>query len=428
MVCPEELLHFIWHYRLYSPYNLKTREGEALRIIRVGGYNRHAGPDFELATIQLGDTVWSGHVEIHTMEDDWTRHGHHLDPGYTATILHVVWEEGCLPNTRQDGTALPTLVLRHYVESETLNRYARLKAQHRGIPCEGRIAEILSTDWRPGWLERLTIERMEQKYERSLNWLRQTKQDWERVFLIHLGRAFGTAVNAPAFEDLMLDMDHRLLLRYRDDPDKIAALLFGIAGFLTDDCQDVYFVRLKQEYVLLARLHGLKNMPDTYWKFMRMRPYNFPTYRLGQLSALLASTVYWFERLCAVNQMEELFDQIRSVEINGYWATHFRFGKATKIHGTGWTDSFLRHLAINCFVPVLFSYGQFTGNRELTDRALGWLDGLPPEENHISRYYKQLGMPCKSAGDSQAMLVLKNNYCDQKQCLNCAIGVAIMQK
>ncbi|MFD2556399.1 DUF2851 family protein [Sphingobacterium tabacisoli] len=423
---PEELLYFIWRYRLYNQGDLKTTQGEMLKIIDVGQRNYHAGPDFELATIQLGGVIWRGHVEMHVKEDDWTKHGHHLDPAYTATILHVVWQLGTRPNLRTDGTCIPTLVLDDFVDVALLNRYDALRKQERKIACEGQFRHGLSSV-RPGWLQRLTIERLEEKYNHCSELLNMTKQDWERTFLIVLGRAFGTNINGDAFEELMSRIEPRLVYKYQDAPEKIAAMLFGMSGFLEEECDDDYFVCLKREYQILQKMHGLEGMSPRLWKFMRARPYNFPTYRLAQLSGMISRSAYWFDKICSATELKELLVAVRAIGVDDYWANHFRFGCYTKSHGKGWSDTFFYHLVINCFAPMLFSYGQFTGNEELKERAVMWLEQLPMEQNAITAFYQNLGLACQSAADSQALILLKKEYCSKKRCLECAIGVAILK-
>lgn len=423
---PEELLHFIWRYRLYDQVNLKTKEGEALKVIDVGLYNQNAGPDFEYALIELNHVRWKGHVEIHLNEEDWKQHGHHLDPAYNATILHVVWKGGAGDIQRSDGTLMPTLLLSDYVKPQLLQRYNDLSKQHLKIPCEGRMEQVL-TLLKPGWLTRLAIERLEAKCKRNSGWLNATKQDWERVFLIGVARAFGTNVNAIAFEELLSRIAPNLLYKYLDAPEKITAMLFGVAGFLEEECNDDYFVELKTMYSVLKKLHGLQNMSPTYWKFMRTRPYNFPTYRLAQLAAQLPVLVYGLERMRTTDCLQQLLGRMRSTELDAYWITHYRFGKATKKHSTRWSDAYLHLVAINCFIPVLFSYGKFLGQDHLTERALAWMEQLPPEKNAVIAYYKTQGISCQSAADSQALLHLKTAYCDRKKCLDCAIGVVILR-
>ena len=54
------------------------------------------------------------------------------------------------------------------------------------------------------------------------------------------------------------------------------------------------------------------------------------------------------------------------------------------------------------------------------------MEQLPAEQNSIVKKFKQLGRSSKDALGSQSMLQLYHAYC-QKRCLECAIGVHIMQ-
>ena len=50
------------------------------------------------------------------------------------------------------------------------------------------------------WMNRLTVERLEEKTQRIQRYLSLTDGDWERVFFITLARNFGFGTNAQAFE------------------------------------------------------------------------------------------------------------------------------------------------------------------------------------------------------------------------------------
>ena len=66
----EQLLHYIWKYRLYRPSGLTTTQGDTLEIIDPGLENTDAGPDFFNAKIRINGTVWAGSVEIHQKASD----------------------------------------------------------------------------------------------------------------------------------------------------------------------------------------------------------------------------------------------------------------------------------------------------------------------------------------------------------------------
>ena len=77
-------------------------------------------------------------------------------------------------------------------------------------------------------------------------------------------------------------------------------------------------------------------------------------------------------------------------------------------------------------VPFLFLYGNLRGEEDFKDKALHLLEEVPPEKNSTISKWKELGMEPKSAYQTQALLQLKNVYCNNQQCLKCAIGGAIL--
>jgi len=52
---------------------------------------------------------------------------------------------------------------------------------------------------------------------------------------------------------------------------------------------------------------------------------------------------------------------------------------------------------------------------------------MQAEINSITKGYANLGLSNKSSFDSQAFIELKTQYCDEKLCLHCAIGNAILK-
>ena len=75
----ENLLHYIWKYRLYTATSLTTVDGLPLEIIDPGVQNTDSGPDFFNAKIMIDGTLWAGSVEIHLKASDWKAHNHHAD-------------------------------------------------------------------------------------------------------------------------------------------------------------------------------------------------------------------------------------------------------------------------------------------------------------------------------------------------------------
>ena len=106
---PRELeVQALWFEQLYQPI-LATDDGRKVEIIQPGFWSHGGGPDFTrvaarfLASDKSGGDVTVGNGEIHLRPGDWNAHGHHTDPAYNETILHVVWDlasaRRCFPAT-----------------------------------------------------------------------------------------------------------------------------------------------------------------------------------------------------------------------------------------------------------------------------------------------------------------------------------------
>ena len=86
----EELLHYVWKHKIHPLEPLATTDGRRVEVLDAGLKNPHAGPDFFNAKLRIGETVWVGNVEVHSLASDWLRHGHQHDEAYNNVILHVV--------------------------------------------------------------------------------------------------------------------------------------------------------------------------------------------------------------------------------------------------------------------------------------------------------------------------------------------------
>jgi hypothetical protein len=62
------------------------------------------------------------------------------------------------------------------------------------------------------------------------------------------------------------------------------------------------------------------------------------------------------------------------------------------------------------------------------EQLLQGLKGVKEEKNAIIDKFKTLKIEVSNAYDSQALLQLKNEYCDKFKCLQCAVGLNILKK
>ncbi len=420
----EDLLHFIWQYRLFNHNGLHTVSGKRLCIQQPGLRNTHSGPDFEQARICLDETVCAGHIEIHLRSSDWNTHGHQYDAAYNPVILHVVYihdKEVYLA----DGSVPETLELKPLVAESLFARYRMLMEARSWIPCEQLIAGA-DTGQAMIWLNRMLVERMECKTEFVIRLLEKQHGDWEEVCHILIARSFGMKVNSGAFETLARSLPSKLLARYRDRPASIEALIFGQAGFLNDVFQEGYPLALQREYRYLRQAHQLQPMQAAQWKFLRMRPLNFPTIRLAQYAAL-CTTGYPLLRYILSYARDMPSGRLASLPVNEYWQTHYHFKHPSGVHAVQPGNRAIDNILINTFAVVLFAYGKYVGKELYIYQAEQLLSSIKPEANAITGRFATLHMKAQHAGDSQALLHLKENYCDKKRCLKCSIGLQIVK-
>jgi hypothetical protein len=85
------------------------------------------------------------------------------------------------------------------------------------------------------------------------------------------------------------------------------------------------------------------------------------------------------------------------------------------------------NILINTIVPIIFSYGLYHKENSYKERALQWLSEIRPEKNAVTKGFELLGIENKNAFDSQALLQLRNGYCNKKRCLDCAIGNKLLK-
>lgn len=422
----EDFLHYIWKFQRFNSSALKCVNGEHLEVKKAGIHNLDSGPDFFNSRLKIDDTEWAGNVEIHLRSSDWYKHGHQDDKVYDKVILHLVWEDD-KPVKRANGDLIPTLELKGRVNRVVLEKFETLNKSKDWIPCENDFTD-LEAIYISQQLNRMMVERLEEKSSRLDRLLKLHTNDWEEVFYQLLCRYFGFKVNATPFELLSTTLPFSLLRKHQQSLMQLEALLFGQAGFLNENFKGGYPLKLQKEYRYLAKKYQLKSMDVSLWKFMRMRPSNFPTIRLAQLAALINKHQKFFSPLVEKSQVEELTSFFK-VEASDYWKSHFRFDvpaarKQTKKMG----KQSIEILLINVVSPLLFNYGQVKGDDKFKDRALELLEKLPAEKNSITKKWNNLGAPLESAFHSQALIQLKNKHCDFKKCLTCILGNAILKK
>ncbi len=422
MIHDEQLLQYLWKYKLYPVDCLITTNGRVVEVIDPGIQNRDAGPDFFNAKIKIGGQLWAGNVEIHLASSDWMAHGHHRDKAYNSVILHLSEKV----NQEIVNEAGQTVAQCRITVPDKLRESANfLLYSDRGLPCKHQLGTLPKGLIRT-FLTRLTTERLERKTKDVQTLLKRFNHSWDEVFYVMLSRNFGFGVNADAFERLAISLPFKYVLMHRVDILHVEALLFGQAGLLDHSFEnDPYHAMLREEYAFLKKKYSLKNLEGFLFKRSRVRPRSFPELRLAQLASLLHSSGRLFSAVVQENDCKRVMELFQT-EPSLYWQTHYGFGRKSKSTPKKLGRPSLEIIIINTVVPILFAYGKSVSDDSYTDRALYFLELMKPEKNRIVRTFEEAGVVAHNAFDTQAIIQLKKEYCDKRECLSCRIGHALL--
>jgi hypothetical protein len=419
----EKFLQFIWQQQLFSKDNLQTVNGEKIEIISPGSINTDAGADFFNAKIKIDGQIWAGNIEIHLKASDWNKHKHHTDKAYDNVILHIV-EIFDTDIYTSSGIKIPTLELKY--DKRLYENYMKLITNKGAVPCAGFIDGIDSF-YIKSWQNRLLIERFERKTAEIEHLLNNYNNSWEEVFYIFLAKNFGFKTNALPFEMLAKTLPYRAIAKQKDNLLQIEALLFGQSGLLIDECKDRYSELLKREYDFLSKKYNLTPINKSLWKFLRLRPVNFPTVRIAQFAAVLFKNANLFSKIIDSLSTQKIIDCF-DVNVSEYWRNHYNFCKPTNRTANKLGKQAIDLILINTVAMFLFAYGKNKQKQELKDLALELLEKIKPEKNNITKKWSGVGVEMQNAFESQAMIELYNEYCKLGRCLDCSIGSKIIIK
>ena len=419
----ESFLQFVWQQQLFRKENLQTVKGETIEIINQGQTNTDAGPDFYNSKIKVGQQTWAGTVEIHLKSSDWFKHHHDRDKSYENVILHVVAEYDA-EIKRQSGEEVPTFVLE--IDNQLYDNYMKLVTNKGAIPCADFLSEI-DEFYIKHWQSRLIVDRLKRKSDEVLQKLSKNENSWEETFFQLLAKNFGFKQNALPFEMLAKSLSMKSISKQKDNLLQIEAMLFGQAGFLDSNCEDEYYLILKREYEFLKKKYKLKTQTKHLWKFLRMRPVNFPTIRIAQFAAVLFKNSNLFSKIIETNDVEQI-KKIFDVETSEYWQTHYNFCKESKKKNKKFGEQSKDIILINSIVLFLFAYGDKNNLEDYKSKALELLNSIKKEKNNIIEKWNRVGVKTQNAFESQAQIELFNEYCKKGKCLKCNIGAKIIVK
>lgn len=395
----EAFLHYVWEHRRWD--NLVPEgilKGCSVEVIDPGLCNKHAGPDFLEAKIRIDDITWVGSVEIHHRASEWYEHGHHTDPAYRGTIVHVVelWDQEIATS---EGRLVPCLVMR--TPEELRQKAESLIARSEKLAC-APLGQLLEDRTIEDYMQKLSLDRLQSKAEKVQ--LLAEAEDWHEALYISLMRYHGFSLNNDAMELLARSLPYKVLARYVDRPLQFRSLVFGQSALLSDVSDEHERVLLDGEYTFLRRKHELHPIDKSLWKRLRTRPASFPLKRLeGVMSLLLSGAVHPSSVLIArsVSDLRSLFP-------------------------TG-SRSSADSLIINVALPYQYAWDRTHG--ELDNQYYREiLEALPRESNKITRLFSDAGILARNARETQALVHLYKEYCLRRKCIYCHWGRILLSR
>lgn len=418
----EEYLQYLFRMKLLGN-SFQTIDGTNLEIVSFGKYNLNSGPDFLDCKIKFDKKLWYGPIEFHVKASDWYVHKHENDKAYNNVIAHFVYEAD--KDIYLNKFKIPTVELKSLINEKHYRAYRKLTGSKQAIPCQSSIVEV-DEFFIEQQKERAIIQRLQKKSNQILSELARQKGDLEKTFYTFLAIIFGGKVNQLPFENLAQRISLVDLKKVRTNPILIEAMLLGISGLLPKKSDDKYVQKLIQEYDFQKSKNNLIQMESLEWRYSKMRPHGFPPIRIAQFANLLSKNLNISQLLLHDNSLNEV-RRLFKLNLCEYWETHYRFENETKRKSTNLSNDFIDLICMNSIVPFKFALGVLNDDEKIKKSALNMLLELKPEKNSIIDSWKKLGLNCKTAFDSQALIEQKNHFCLEKKCLFCTVGTKLLQ-
>lgn len=416
----ENLLQYLWKYKIFSKLDFKDTDGNPIEILDFGTLNTNSGPDFSLAKIKTKNIVLAGNIEIHVKSSDWYFHNHDLQKDYQSVILHVVYfNDTDVSELKEAG--IPTLELKDYINEKILAKYQTLENQYQFIPCES----IFDASKVPFlFSEETLLKKLDEKSIEIEHLLAQSKNNYEAVLFQKLAYSFGLKVNAEIYQNIAENIDFKIIQKISQNQFQLESLLFGKGNLLEKETETNQKWKREFEFLKIKFKISEQTFPV---KFLRLMPPSFPTIRFSQLAMLYHLQPNLFSKILKAKNIQELKSLFENVKTSDFWENHYTFEKASeeKIEKK-LSDDFIEILLINAVLPTIYTYFKNI-NPEKTDQVLDFYKNSSPEKNSIISSWKKLNVKFSSALETQAILYHHKHLCSYKNCLNCSIGLKILK-
>lgn len=417
----ENLLQYIWNYKLFRNFDFVDTLGNNIEILDFGKWNLNSGPDFMEGKIKINGIILVGNIELHVRTSDWIFHNHTGNVEFKNLILHAVFHDDAKIEELEMRN-IPTLELRNFIDQEIIQKYQKIDTNNDFIPCEN----IFDANKIPfGFHEENILKKLDEKSKEIAQSLKKNLNNYEAILFQNLAYAFGLKVNAEIFRLMAENIDFTVLNKIRQNLLQTEALFFGMCGWL-DHSEDDYMKILQREFDFLCTKYQLTDL-RVHPKFSKLRPPNFPTLRLSQLASLYHQNQNLFSKIIAAENADDIYDIFASVKASNYWNNHFVFGKTSKSeHENTLTKDFVDLILINAILPLKYFYHKNL-DENIADKITSFYQTIAAEKNTVTDRWKRLGLKASNALESQSLLYQFKNFCSEKKCLNCTVGFQLLK-
>ena len=401
----EDYLHFIWSKNRVPFHQMRLTDGRNFSVKSNGIQNYESGPDFFNGEIYIDGVLWIGNIEIHVKSSDWYLHRHHFDQAYNNVILHVVFEHD--RNVFIKNQLIPTLELKEIIDEAHYFHFIESKNLDSEIICSNLISD-LDPFFLESMKERVLIDRLNRKVF-GINCL---DGDYGQILYSLLAKSFGTKVNDIPFLELTNQLPLKIIKK--ENKEFSTCLILGVSGNIENK---MVSESLKKDCLFLKQKYLIQTMDSFVWKKKGLRPSGFPIYRLIQFSKVVSN--FDFNTLFTTLDLLDMIDFFYSI---------LTFKDDQDYIEYKLTESMKNLIILNCFIPFIWWYGGVKGDFLIKGKALEILTVLKPEKNNVLSKWNKIGVNNKKAYDSQSLLEIYNEFCINKKCLNCFVGIQILNK
>jgi hypothetical protein len=383
----EEYLHHLWKLKRFQSNEFISTDGNLISIIQFGWHNTASGPDFFNGQILLNGIKWSGNIEMHVKSSDWYLHKHHQDEAYNNVILHVVYEHDKEVWVNQQ--LVPTIELKNQIDLKHLEQFQSLNLSTNWMACENQINHVdkIVIDQQ---IDSAIINRLERKSNILTQELKVLKGDLSQLIYEKYANIFGLKVNELPFLELAKKLPFHLIKNKNFV--ELKTMMLGVAGLLNETNENY------NDWKFFQMKYNLSEMNSSSWKKKGLRPHSFPINKIQD-----------FAFFCS-------------------FQSNFEINVANEFHAlkNQFSNSFIDLLKINALSIFLWWEGKKQNVLKFQENSLILLEKIKAEKNAIIENWKNKGILASNSYESQALIEQKNEFCNKKRCLNCKIGVTIL--